>query len=202
MPLLFLLVIISCVISIIVTCQAFIIELLCNLNTMAPSGKQLTIEVRQLIIRLNGEGNSVREIAKIIGKPKSTIHDIIKRYQNEFRLQYKSREGQGKKLTVREERRIVSEVNKNPFKSAKDLKVELEKTTGKDVCVNTIRNVLYKNDFHGRIARNKPFISAKNKKLRMEFAKKYFLETPEFWKTVIHKIKVLNNIIYLFMYYL
>lgn len=74
---------------------------------MAPNGKQSTVEILQLIVKLNFEGKTVREIAELVGKSKSTVHDIIKRFRDEFRLANKSREGQGKILTEREERSLL-----------------------------------------------------------------------------------------------
>lgn len=169
---------------------------------MAPVGKHLGLEIRQLIIKLNFEGKSVREIAEIVGKGKSTVHDIIKRYRDEFRLEYKSRQGQGKKISAREERKILIEVKKNPFKPVKELKIGLEERSGVTVCDETVRNVLRKNDFHGRIARNKPFISNKNKKLRIAFAKDYLLKSPEFWNTVSYRkqLKITKTKLYCTIY--
>ena len=41
----------------------------------------------------------MREIAELVGSNKSTVHDVIKRFRDEFMLANKSREGQGKMLT-------------------------------------------------------------------------------------------------------
>lgn len=152
---------------------------------MAPNGKQTTFEIRQLVIKLHSEGKKVREIGDIVGRSSSTVHDIIKRHRDEFRINNKSREGQGKILNDRDERRIIQKIKKNPFETANELKTFVKTSTGKDVCANTIRNVLKRHDYHGRIARQKPFISPKNKKFRLKFAKEYLLKTEEFWKTVI-----------------
>lgn len=108
---------------------------------MAPSGKQTTVEIRQLIVKLNLEGKTVRKIAELVGKSKSTVHDVIKRFRNEFRLANKSREGQGKILNEREERSILKEIKGDPFKTANDLKISLKSRFGKDVCF--IQFVIY-----------------------------------------------------------
>ena len=41
-----------------------------------------TKEIRKVIIKNFEEGKTVREISRLIGKPKSTVHDIIKRYRD------------------------------------------------------------------------------------------------------------------------
>lgn len=152
---------------------------------MAPNGKQSSVEIRQLIVKLNFEGKTVREIAELVGRSKSTVHDIIKRFRDEFRLTNKSREGQGKILTEREERSLLKEIKQDPFKTAKELKISLKSSSGKDVCLNTVRNTLHKYNYHGRVARKKPFISQKNKNMRVKYAKEYLLKTEDFWNQVI-----------------
>lgn len=151
---------------------------------MAPNGKQTTMEIRHLILKLYGEGNTVRGIAEIVGKSRSTIHDIIKRYRNEFRIENKSRKGQGKILNDNDERRILREVKKNPLKSANELQKFVEKSIGKVVCTETVRNTLRRHEYNGRVLRKKPFISPKNKLLRMKFAKEYVSKEQDFWNTV------------------
>lgn len=151
---------------------------------MAPNGTHSSIEIRQLIVKLNCEGKTVREIGELVGKTKSTVDDIIKRFCNEFRLANKSREGQGKILNEREERSIVKEIKQDPFKTAKDLKISLKNRTGTDVFLNTIRNKLHRYDYYGRTARKKPFISLKNKNKRLKYSKEYLLKTQDFWNKV------------------
>ena len=43
---------------------------------MAPNGKHTTVKIRQLIIKLNLEGKTVREITDLTKKSKSTANDI------------------------------------------------------------------------------------------------------------------------------
>lgn len=151
---------------------------------MAPKGKQTSFEIRQLVVKHSCEGKTVREIAKLVGRSSSTVQNIIGRYRNENRITNKSREGQGKILNDREERRILKEVNKNPFKTAKELNVFVKESLKKDVCNETIKNVLRRHGLNGRIARKKPLTSRKNKEVRLKFAKEYLLKNSDFWNTV------------------
>lgn len=151
---------------------------------MAPTGKQTSVEIRHLIIRMYGEGKTMRNIAEIVGRSRSTVHDVIKIYRDENRVENKSKEGQGKILNDHDERRILLEVKKNPLKSAVELQKYVETNIGKSVCVETIRNTLRRHDFHGRVLRKKPFISHKNKSLRLKFAKEYISKNQDFWNTV------------------
>lgn len=79
---------------------------------MAPSEKQTTVEERKLIIKLHESGKTFREIAVLVNRAHSTVQYIIKRYKNDLSIVNKSRVGQGKKLSDRDERLILREVKK------------------------------------------------------------------------------------------
>lgn len=151
---------------------------------MAPKGKQTSTEMRQLVIKLNLDGKSIRDIGKIVDRSPATIHGIIRRYRDECRVENKSRQGQGRILNDHEERRLMKEVKKNPLQTARELRNKVERDTGKKVCAETVRNVLRKNDYNGRIIRKKPFISPKNRIIRKSFCKEYLIKDSTFWNTV------------------
>lgn len=147
--------------------------------------KQTTLETRHLIIKLYGEGKSVRKIAEIVDRCPSTVHAIIQRYVKNFQVENKSRIGQGKKLNDHDERWILREIKTKPFTTANELKNMVNKNLEKEVCAETIRNVLRKNNFNGRIARKKPYISKKKKISRVKFCKEYLLKDSHFWNKVL-----------------
>jgi len=55
----------------------------------------------------------------------------------------------------------------------------------KKVNPEIVRRVFWKNCFHGRVARNKTFISQRCQKARMQFADSHLRKGSEFWKTVV-----------------
>lgn len=147
--------------------------------------KQTTIEVREIIINNFKNGKSYRQISEIVNRSVSTIQDIIKRYVKENRLENKARKANNKIFNQHDERWILRKIKENPMLSAPKLSVIVKKYLEKEVCSETIRRVLRKNGFHGRIARNKPFINERNRKKRLEFAKKYINKDFDFWKDVV-----------------
>lgn len=149
---------------------------------MAP---QTTIEMRNLIIQHYKSGKSQREISDIVKRPRSTIKNIIKRYNDEKRIANKPKHPGKKVLTEREERWILQKVKINPRLSAPNLRDMLVETFNTKCSATTVRRVLHKAGLHGRIARKKPFVSAKNKKNRLEYAHAYYTKDYEFWKNVI-----------------
>ena len=65
-------------------------------------------------------------------------------------------------------------MQREPTVSAEELSRNFTLTHGKKNLGQTIRNVIKSSGFNSRTARNKPYISAINKKKRLDFAKKYF----------------------------
>lgn len=65
---------------------------------MARKITQSTLEERKIVILNYLDGKSQREIANIVKKSKSTVHDIIKRYKEENRISNKQHSGAKKSL--------------------------------------------------------------------------------------------------------
>lgn len=154
------------------------------LNYLA-MGRRTTIEERNLIITHFRNGYSQRNIAKMVNRYPSTVQHIIERYNNENRVENKSRVAPNKVFNVREERWIVREIANNPKKSAPKLRDEVERQFGKRCNPETIRRVLRKNNLNGRTARNKPFISQTNRLKRLQFAREHVNKDLDFWNSVI-----------------
>jgi len=149
-------------------------------------GQDLSLDLRKSILKLHLENKSYREIGRIIGKSPSTIHSVIKKYLNTGELAANhGNSGRPKILTPREERKIVSTVLQNPRTTSTIIRKNVEEATQKKVCAQTIRNCLHKAGLHGRVARRKPYISAINKKKRLEFAKLHVNQPDSFWENVI-----------------
>lgn len=151
---------------------------------MSRNIKQSTLEERKLVIQLHLDGKSEREIAILVKKSKSIVHDIVARYKENGLIANKQRRARPKKLSPKDESRILREVKKNPFISAPKLTAMVKEASGVEVNPETIRRLLRKNDFHGRVARKKPLISKKNQNERLVFARQYMTKDYGFWSTV------------------
>lgn len=152
---------------------------------MGRQNGQTSLEERTIIIDHHRQGKSLREIAKCVNRSHSTVQDIIKRFKERKVLVNKPKESSRKMFSKRDERWLLNEVKKNPKLSAPKLTLEAEKCLGKTCNPETVRNVLRKHYYNGRVARKKPFISEVNRKKRVEFAKEHQNKNFEFWKTVL-----------------
>lgn len=147
--------------------------------------KQTNVEVRQIIINNYNNGKSLREIGKIVNRSFATVQYIINKYKNENTIQRTPRNAVNKKLNEHDKRWILREIRQNPKLSAPKLTQKVQQYLGKSVNPETVRRVLRENNFHGRIARNKPYINERNRQKRLQFAKEYLNKDYNFWQHVI-----------------
>lgn len=147
--------------------------------------KETTVEMREVIVKLRKEGKSYAEIGKLTGKPRSTIQTIIRNAENRNATDSLPRSGRPRKLSERDRRMVLHEINKNPKTSAVELNNMVYRTTGTIVNPETIRIMLREEGFKSRSPRKKPFISAVNREKRLTFARLHVDKTVEFWDRVI-----------------
>lgn len=145
------------------------------------SRKEIQISVRNLIIKLRNENKSYGEIAKLVKLSRSTVQTIIRNHKNTDSTENKPRSGRPKKLSRRDVSSIVKKVNIDPKISAPKLADHIAQCSGKNVHPKTIIRALHENGFKSRVARKKPLISDKNRKLRLEFAETHVNKGLDFW---------------------
>ncbi len=78
--------------------------------------KELSLSVKQAIIRLKKQNKPIREIAKTLGVAKTTVWNILKKKERTGELSNTKRPGRPRKTTVVDDRRILSLVKKTPGK--------------------------------------------------------------------------------------
>lgn len=130
-------------------------------------------------------GHSQKKIGELVDLSPATVQCIVQRFVHENRVVDKPRNAPNKIFTCAEERLITRKIKKNPKLSAPKLATQIEDELGKRCHPETIRRVLRKNDFNGRVARKKPFISEKNRKIRLKFVQEHRDKTSDFWDNVI-----------------
>lgn len=144
----------------------------------------VSMQMKLAVIRLRNENQSIRNIAKTLGMPKSTVWFIINKNKTTGELNYVKRPGRLRKTAVVDDRRILSMVKKTLLTTAQQIKNTLL-DAGVDVSKSTIRRRLHQQDYRGYTPRCKPLISLKNRKVRLQFAEKHLKEPQEFWKKVL-----------------
>ena len=86
------------------------------------------------------------------------------------------RPGRPAKLSNRGRRALVREVKKNPKITVAELQ-RCSREMGESSTKSTITAALHQSGLYGRVARRKPFLSARHMKARIEFAKKHMKDS-------------------------
>ena len=88
-----------------------------------PRGKPLSTDLKVKLVsyyeRNRGQGSlSYKSMSEIFDVPAQTIHDVIKRYLETGSVENKKKTGRPRKTTPRQDRQMVIECKKDPFKCA------------------------------------------------------------------------------------
>lgn len=155
-------------------------------SSVKKRGPELSEDTRRDIINLHGKGGlTYAEIAKLLSLSPNTVGATIRRWKNDGLLATRSRPGRPSKLSGRVRRIIKRAVDKEPSISAVKISDMLARDHGLQVCKETIRLSIHRFGYKSFFRRKKPHISKKNRKDRIEYAKKYINEPPEFWNKVL-----------------
>uniref|UniRef100_A0A8C5Q3N9 Transposase n=1 Tax=Leptobrachium leishanense TaxID=445787 RepID=A0A8C5Q3N9_9ANUR len=140
--------------------------------------KELSLSVKQAIIRLKKQNKPIREIARTLGVA------ILKKKECTGELSNTKRPGRPQKTTVVDDQRILSLVKKTPITTVGQINNTLQKV---GVCVSksTSKRRLHQSEYRGFTTRCKPLVSLKNKKARLEFAKQYLTKPSQFWNKIL-----------------
>lgn len=145
----------------------------------------LSLEIRAAIVAKYESGISATKIAETYKINRKTVYNLLKKKSNSGSLQDAYKKGRNRRTTEKEDRRIIRLFKETPGLSP----LALSKT--EDFCVNfgisdrTIRRRLRAANLKTYVLRKSPSISEKNKKLRLEFARKYKNAPNDFWKQVL-----------------
>ncbi len=106
--------------------------------------KDLSIQEKQTIVRLQEQNKSIRERAGALGDAKSTVWYILRKEECTGELRNIERPGRPRRTTVVDDRRIRSMVKKNPFTTSSQ-----EKNTLQEADVSTIKRRLHQSKDRG-----------------------------------------------------
>ena len=147
--------------------------------------KNTSFQVRQLVVFHREKGKSLGEVAKLLRLSWATVQSIVKRFNWKGRLSLGESTGRPRLLEEHDERKIIWKVKKNPKTSAPKLTTDFNSINQRQVCVETVRKVLCRHGYNGRVACQKPLITKVNRKKRLKFAREYMNKPPEYWNDVI-----------------
>ena len=147
--------------------------------------KEITNSFRKLIIFHHSSDKSIQNIAKLVNLSHFTMKYMIKHLKEENWIENKVRKGQPRKLTEHDKIIFIRKFAKNPRLSAVKVSAEFNEKISISISPETVRRVLREAGLHRCSARKKIFDSAKNRKLRLSFAKSIKNKSETHWNDVL-----------------
>lgn len=136
--------------------------------------KELSMEVKEAILRLKKENKSIRQISERLGVASSTVWNILKKVELTGTLSNSYRPGRPRKTSKMDDRKIQSMVKKDPSTTSSQIKDTLAEA-GVSLSKSTVKRRLHECK-HGA----EPLVVLKNRKTRKH------KETPEhFWNKIV-----------------
>jgi transposase len=129
-------------------------------------------------------GFSEKAIGDTLGRPKSTVHNVINKYKEFGQTTVAARSGRPQKLDDRAIRRLVNIVKENRQQAVNEITEKFNTAMSVSVSSRTVQRTLHESGFYGRAGLRKPFISEENRQKRV----KWCLERKDWineWELVI-----------------
>ncbi|GFS69150.1 HTH_Tnp_Tc3_2 domain-containing protein [Trichonephila clavipes] len=114
--------------------------------------KEMTIAERKLVIKLSNEGKSQLNIAKVVGRSVNCIQKFLQKFKKTGMLANNEGRGRKKIMKFTTEQRVIHQVKIDPKLSAPKISASTSNTLGRSVSAETVRRVLRKAGYNGRVA--------------------------------------------------
>ena len=146
---------------------------------------ELSDGVKIAIVRMHESGQDSTEIADILRLKSRTVRYVIQKFKERGTVAAQKRSGRPRKTDSRFDRCLKILSMKDCFKTAPKLGKEMALETGVEVSNRTIQRRLCDAGLNGCVAKKKPYISDKNRKKRLDFARQHQNWTSENWAEVL-----------------
>jgi len=143
--------------------------------------KQISVQIRNLIVKDRQKGLSNREIGRKYGVSEAAVRKIWKKFEKIGTVIDMTGRGRKRKTNPVEDRRIIRETKKNPTVTSRVIRENLQLNVSERTVRRRLREAGLKNNF----ALRRPLIRKANKIKRLEFAKKYADKPVDFWKKIL-----------------
>ncbi len=152
---------------------------------MAPHGKELSEDLKKIIVALHKNGVGYKKISKTLKLSCSTVAKTIQRFNRTGSTQNRPRHGRPKKLSACAQRYIQRLCLGNRCMSAASIAAEVEGVGGQPISAQTIRRTLHQIGLHGCHPRRKPLLKMMHKKARKQFAEDRQTKNMYYWNHVL-----------------
>ncbi len=150
---------------------------------MAPHGKELSEDLRIIIVALHIDGRGYK-ISNNLKLSYSTVARVIQRFSNTGFTRNRPRKGRSEKLSPRAVCQVQKLASKNRCMSVASIALEVAEVEGQLVSSQTTRHILQQVGLHGRHPRRKPLLKLAHKKARKQLAEDNLSKSMNYWNHV------------------
>lgn len=161
------------------------VKLMFHTMTKTRGARDIDERQQKAIIEGRKQGRTHEELAQQFVISKSAVTKLLKRWKAQGGYVKKKKTGRPRCTTSVTDRNILRISRSNPHFTASDIAKEILISGESGPTIRTIRYRLQVAGLHGRQPVKKPFISAKNRKARVEWAKAHLNWTPQQWSSVV-----------------
>lgn len=148
-------------------------------------GKPIGEELRKIIISSQNAGKSCYKISKELMLPRSTVQSIVQHYKKTGQISCLKKTGRPRMTSDAENRVLKKLIRSNRRARAGELTVQWRDMIHKDVSVDTCKRVLKRMGYSFYTAKEKPLLTALQKKKRFKFARDHENWTSDQWRSII-----------------
>jgi transposase-like protein len=138
---------------------------------MGRRGKDLTPEVKKIILDLSNEGYSGHKISQVAGVIPRTVNKFLKRVRERRNEENLSRPGRQRKTDIRGDRRLCRMVRENRRQTLEDLTNKFNNTSVDNLSSRTVRRRLFGSGYKRRVISKKITIRKENRACRCSFCR-------------------------------
>jgi transposase len=136
-----------------------------------PKVKELSCDLRQKVIDMRNNGSSYGQISRNLIIPKSTVVNIVKKFNTSDEVKTRPRSGRPSKLSMRSCRHLLRHTRQNRgYTLQRITRYASNLLDNNAVCKRTVRRLLHKHKMYNRIAVKKPLINNLNRQRRVNWA--------------------------------
>lgn len=142
-------------------------------------------DIRRLVVRYSQQGHSLNDISALVGFNKSTVSRILKRYRQTGEYVAGTSTGRPRSTNERDDRVLIRTMQQDRRASARSLANSWSVHLDRPISRRTTNRRMTSQGFGARRLIRKPFLTQRNRVLRLAWAREHSNLTIHHWRHVV-----------------
>ena len=147
--------------------------------------RHLSNDMRRLVIRYSHEGRSLNDITALVRVNGSTVSRILKRYRQTGEFAPGTSTGRPRSTNIRDDRVLFRTMEQDRRASARSLANSWSVHLNRCISRRTTNRRMTRRGFRARRLIKQPFLTQRNRALRLDWARQHANLTVHHWRHVI-----------------